>query len=150
MKDKELSNKWMVATSLQSLHIAESSMLCENHFKPENYNNPLDPKSRLKKGSIPSIFTCPPHLSASISTKRTPPTEPLAHAKKVKLECEHSVNHETVSEEEDLKEKLLTSRKKISTLQQNKTEGQKNQNIIGSYIGFKGEVINLCRCFKCN
>ena len=67
-KDKELCNKWVVATRLQSLHVAESSMLCENHFKPEDYNNPLDPKSRLKKDSIPSSFNI--YFSASTSTKR--------------------------------------------------------------------------------
>ena len=67
VKDKDLCNKWIVATRLQSLHVAESSMLCENHFKPEDYNNLFDPKSRLNKDSIPSIFTFPPHLSASTS-----------------------------------------------------------------------------------
>ena len=110
MKDKELCNKLIIGTRVQRLHVAESSMLCENHFIPEDYNNPLDPKD-----SVLSIFIFPPHLSASTSTKRKPPTERLALAKKVKLQCELSVNHETVSEEEDVKEKLLTNREKIRT-----------------------------------
>ena len=130
------------------LFLAENEII---NCRPEDYNNPLDPKSRLKKDSIPSttIFTFPP-LSASTATKRKPSIERLALAKKVKFECGHSVNHdETVSKEEDLKGKLLTSRKKIRTLQQKiRWNDKKNRNIIGSYIGFKG-VINLCRCFEC-
>ena len=50
--------------------------LCEDHFRPEDYNNPLDPKSRLKTcSSVPSLFSFPQHLTASTSSKRKSPTK---------------------------------------------------------------------------
>ena len=67
--NKELYDKWITATRLENINITkqnrENYYLCEDHFRPEDYNNPLDSKSRLKQYSVPSVFSFPPHLTST-------------------------------------------------------------------------------------
>ena len=112
LKNEELCKRWILATRLESLVVNEHTVICEKHFKPSDYNNPFDPKSKLKEDSIPSIFIFPEHLMPSTSSKRKPPTERLPLQKKAKTDVFEK------SEEDKLKEKLLTSRKQIRNLHQ--------------------------------
>ena len=56
LKNEELCKRWILATRLESLVVNEHAVICEKHFKPSDYNNPFDPKSKLKEDSIPSIM----------------------------------------------------------------------------------------------
>ena len=55
----ELYYKWIAATGLENIKITKQNRgnyyLCEDHFRGEDYNTPLEPKSRLKRYSVPSV-----------------------------------------------------------------------------------------------
>ena len=125
--NKELCDKWIAAMRLENITITkenrESYLICEDHFRPEDYNNPLDPKSRLKKDSVPSKFSLPSHLKPATSTRRKAPTErtfSLPHPKK-KLKIEEgptSSTSDAETREKQLEDKLSYYRKKVRSLQQ--------------------------------
>ena len=68
--------KWMLATRLLNLNeeTLEFTYLCDEHFTPNDYNNPLDHNSRLKKDAVPSVFVFPQHLQP-VEKKRQSPTK---------------------------------------------------------------------------
>ena len=124
----------MLATRLKNLKPNEFTYLCEEHFNLTDYNNPLDPKSRLKRGAIPSLFAFPPHLQV-VPKKRKSPTE-RSFLNDDENENELSEGEQSDSSEisddktEKLEEKLQKSRAKIRKLQQQlRRKTQKIENM---------------------
>ena len=90
LKNAVLLQKWTVATKRANWKPTNHSVLCEKHFKPEDYitntselaaldideevKKVLTPtKKYLKPDAVPSIFEFPPHFQ---STENIPPRKP--------------------------------------------------------------------------
>uniref|UniRef100_A0A3B3CXV2 THAP-type domain-containing protein n=1 Tax=Oryzias melastigma TaxID=30732 RepID=A0A3B3CXV2_ORYME len=58
---KDVRKKWEVALRREGFTATDSSVLCSEHFKPEDFDR-TGQIVRLKDGVIPSVFNFPLHL----------------------------------------------------------------------------------------
>ena len=65
---KELTQKWVVAMKRDAFLPNESSRLCNNHFKPNDYL--FSNSKNLKLNAVPSLFDFPAHLTTSCSKRK--------------------------------------------------------------------------------
>ncbi|XP_036066949.1 THAP domain-containing protein 6-like [Oryzias melastigma] len=73
---KDVRKKWEVALRREGFTATDSSVLCSEHFKPEDFDR-TGQIVRLKDGVIPSVFNFPLHLQRpekgrTTSTSRRP------------------------------------------------------------------------------
>ena len=135
-KDQKLCKKWMIATRLLNLKkdMLKFTYLCEEHFTPSDYNNPLDPTSRLKKAAVPSVFVFPQHLQKVVKERKSPKKRPFPFEQEDEciVECIEQENQlEEKKEAAKLAKELEKNKQKIKHLQQQlrrkKTEDTKDR-----------------------
>ncbi|KAJ4920944.1 hypothetical protein JOQ06_023088, partial [Pogonophryne albipinna] len=64
-KDKDMRKKWEVALRREGFTASESSVICSEHFKQDEFDR-TGQIVRLRDGVIPSIFSFPVHLQRVI------------------------------------------------------------------------------------
>ena len=72
LKDKELCQKWVIATKRDGFVPTEASYICSDHFTKDNYL--FSNSKRLKQNNVPSVFNFPEHLMPkTLTLKRKAP-----------------------------------------------------------------------------
>ncbi|XP_070819748.1 THAP domain-containing protein 3-like [Chaetodon trifascialis] len=71
-KNKELRKKWETAVWRDGFSASQSSMLCNEHFRPEDFDR-TGQTVRIRDGAFPSVFSFPAHLHrvGSLATSQT-------------------------------------------------------------------------------
>ncbi|CAN9499467.1 unnamed protein product [Ophioblennius macclurei] len=71
-KKEDLRKRWLTALRRDGFTPGSSSMLCSEHFRPEDFDR-TGQTVRLRLGAVPSVFTYPDHLPklAAPRTSRT-------------------------------------------------------------------------------
>ncbi|XP_037535154.1 THAP domain-containing protein 6 isoform X2 [Nematolebias whitei] len=67
-KDKERRKQWETAVRRKGVSASPSSMLCSDHFRPENFDR-TGQTVRLRAGVVPSVFSFPAHLHGPVATR---------------------------------------------------------------------------------
>ncbi|XP_078028974.1 THAP domain-containing protein 2-like [Epinephelus lanceolatus] len=60
-KDTAWWKQWEVALRRKGFSASSSSMLCSEHFKPEDFDR-TGQTVRIRDGAVPSVFSFPAHL----------------------------------------------------------------------------------------
>ncbi|XP_028266090.1 THAP domain-containing protein 2-like [Parambassis ranga] len=68
-KDRNLRKRWEAAVRREGFSAGSSSMLCSEHFRPEDFDR-TGQTVRLRTGTVPSVFNFPAHLKP-VSTRTT-------------------------------------------------------------------------------
>ena len=118
----ELAMHWVIATRRLTFTPNESSYICGNHFKKDDYI--FSDSNRLKPSAVPSIFEFPAHLNKSETSSTSKRKEPF-HRVEVPLSKYHALEPTPCSSQtqnsptkEELKENLKQKNLKIKSLQQ--------------------------------
>ncbi|XP_048019032.1 THAP domain-containing protein 6-like [Megalobrama amblycephala] len=69
-RDKELRRQWEVAIRREGFSASEFSVLCSEHFKPEDFDR-TGQTVRIRDGAKPSIFSFPTHLQRPVVIRTT-------------------------------------------------------------------------------
>ncbi|XP_013877229.1 THAP domain-containing protein 2 [Austrofundulus limnaeus] len=69
-KHKKLRKQWETAVRREGLSASSSSVLCSEHFRPENFDR-TGQTVRLRAGAVPSVFSFPAHLHKPVATRTT-------------------------------------------------------------------------------
>ncbi|XP_051571530.1 THAP domain-containing protein 6-like [Myxocyprinus asiaticus] len=69
-KEKQLRRQWEVALRREAFSASESSVLCSEHFKPEDFDR-TGQTVRMRDGAKPSVFSFPTHLQRPVATRTT-------------------------------------------------------------------------------
>lgn len=69
-KDNSLKRQWELALKREGFVAAERSLLCSDHFKPDDFDR-TGQIVRLRHGVKPSLFTFPSHLQKQIPSRTT-------------------------------------------------------------------------------
>ncbi|XP_034057963.1 THAP domain-containing protein 6-like [Gymnodraco acuticeps] len=72
-KDKDMRKKWEVALRREGFTASESSVICSEHFKQDEFDR-TGQIVRLRDGVIPSIFSFPVHLQRPEKGRTTSPS----------------------------------------------------------------------------
>ncbi|XP_047432488.1 protein N-lysine methyltransferase METTL21A isoform X2 [Mugil cephalus] len=67
-KAKELRKQWEAAVRRKGFSASASSMLCSEHFRPEDFDR-TGQTVRIRAGVVPSVFSFPAHLQAPAPTR---------------------------------------------------------------------------------
>ncbi|XP_030250826.1 THAP domain-containing protein 6-like isoform X2 [Sparus aurata] len=67
-KDEELRKQWEVALRREGFCASQSSMLCSEHFRREDFDR-TGQTVRIRDGAIPSVFSSPAHLIMPVATR---------------------------------------------------------------------------------
>ncbi|XP_059193939.1 THAP domain-containing protein 6-like isoform X2 [Centropristis striata] len=86
-KDKEQRKQWETAVRREGFSATPSSMLCSEHFRPEDFDR-TGQTVRIRAGAVPSVFCFPAHLHRPVVT-RTPQTS--KKAQETLSDCSHLV-----------------------------------------------------------
>ncbi|XP_034088487.1 THAP domain-containing protein 6-like, partial [Gymnodraco acuticeps] len=87
-KDKDMRKKWEVALRREGFTASESSVICSEHFKQDEFDR-TGQIVRLRDGVIPSIFSFPDHsyvLPASPTALKARLNEALARVESLERE----------------------------------------------------------------
>ncbi|KAK9977088.1 hypothetical protein ABG768_018909 [Culter alburnus] len=122
--DKGLRRQWEVAIRREGFVVTESSKLCSEHFKPDDFDR-TGQIVRLRDGATPSVFNFPCHLQRPVVTRNTKTSrkaeeslparlsEALARVESLEREKQNAKTRERRAKKtvksllEDLKEKNL-------------------------------------------
>ncbi|XP_069006107.1 THAP domain-containing protein 6 [Embiotoca jacksoni] len=69
-KDKASRRQWEVAVRRKGFSASETSVLCSDHFKQEDFDS-TGQTVRLRDGAKPSFFSFPTHLQKPVATRIT-------------------------------------------------------------------------------
>ncbi|XP_054466099.1 THAP domain-containing protein 6-like [Anoplopoma fimbria] len=69
-KEKQLRRQWEVAVKREDFSANERSMLCSQHFQPEDFDR-TGQNVRLRDGTKPSVFSFPTHLKRKVAARTT-------------------------------------------------------------------------------
>ncbi|KAJ8260920.1 hypothetical protein COCON_G00166430 [Conger conger] len=69
-KQRELRRQWEIAVRREGFSASESSVLCSEHFKPEDFDR-TGQLVRIRDGTKPSVFIFPTHLQRPVATRKT-------------------------------------------------------------------------------
>ncbi|XP_035238755.1 THAP domain-containing protein 6-like [Anguilla anguilla] len=69
-KAKELRRQWEVAVRREDFSASQSSLLCSEHFKPEDFDR-TGQTVRIRDGAKPSVFIFPTHIQRPVATRTT-------------------------------------------------------------------------------
>ncbi|XP_049925256.1 THAP domain-containing protein 6-like [Epinephelus moara] len=69
-KDENLRRQWEVVLRREGFTATESSKLCSEHFKPDEFDR-TGRIVRLRDGAIPSVFNFPSYLQRPVATRTT-------------------------------------------------------------------------------
>ncbi|XP_070844826.1 THAP domain-containing protein 6-like [Chaetodon trifascialis] len=67
-KNKELRKKWETAVRRDGFSASQSSVLCSEHFRPEDFDR-TGQTVRIRDGAFPSVFSFPAHLHRALATR---------------------------------------------------------------------------------
>ncbi|XP_076840399.1 THAP domain-containing protein 2-like [Brachyhypopomus gauderio] len=67
-KDRDLRKRWETAVRREGFSASLSSMLCSEHFRPEDFDR-TGQAVRIRTGAVPSVFCFPAHLQKHVSTR---------------------------------------------------------------------------------
>ncbi|XP_076612836.1 THAP domain-containing protein 6-like [Chaetodon auriga] len=67
-KNKELRKKWETAVRREGFSASQSSVLCSEHFRPEDFDR-TGQTVRIRDGAFPSVFSFPVHLHRPLVTR---------------------------------------------------------------------------------
>ncbi|KAM7416936.1 hypothetical protein PAMA_018829 [Pampus argenteus] len=87
-KDKELRKKWETAVRREGFSASPSSVLCSEHFRPEDFDR-TGQTVRIRAGAVPSVFCYPAHLHRPV-VNRTSQTSKKAQDT-LSLDCSELV-----------------------------------------------------------
>ncbi|KAM7406775.1 hypothetical protein PAMA_002814 [Pampus argenteus] len=87
-KDKELRKKWETAVRREGSSASPSSVLCREHFRPEDFDR-TGQTVRIRAGAVPSVFCFPAHLHRPV-VNRTSQTSKKAQ-ETLSLDCSELV-----------------------------------------------------------
>ncbi|XP_042572869.1 THAP domain-containing protein 6-like [Cyprinus carpio] len=68
--DTGLRSQWEVAIRREGFVVTESSKLCSEHFKPDDFDR-TGQIVRFRDGATPSVFNFPCHLQRPVVTRNT-------------------------------------------------------------------------------
>ncbi|XP_074549901.1 THAP domain-containing protein 6-like [Halichoeres trimaculatus] len=68
--DTGLRRRWEIALRRKGFAASESSKLCSDHFKPDDFDR-TGQIVRLRDGATPSVFNFPPHLQKHVAKRVT-------------------------------------------------------------------------------
>ncbi|XP_051263350.1 THAP domain-containing protein 6 isoform X2 [Dicentrarchus labrax] len=69
-KDNSLKRQWELAVKREGFVAAERSLLCSEHFKPDDFDR-TGQIVRLRHGVKPSVFNFPSHLQKQVPSRTT-------------------------------------------------------------------------------
>ncbi|XP_041864920.1 THAP domain-containing protein 6-like [Melanotaenia boesemani] len=69
-KEAKLRKQWEIALRRKGFSASEYSLLCSEHFKPEDFDR-TGQTVRLRDGTKPSVFSLPTHLQKKVTTRTT-------------------------------------------------------------------------------
>nr|XP_057905913.1 THAP domain-containing protein 6-like [Doryrhamphus excisus] len=118
-KDTSRKKQWEVALRREGFCASSSSMLCSEHFKPEDFDR-TGQTVRLKDGVVPSVFSFPAHLQRPVA-QETPAIECyqlVQYTKKEPLPVP-TVDHSYVlpSSPDDLRARLNEALARVESLE---------------------------------
>ncbi|XP_072239658.1 THAP domain-containing protein 6-like [Leuresthes tenuis] len=126
-KDKELRKQWETAVRREGFSASPSSMLCSEHFRPEDFDR-TGQTVRIRAGVVPSVFCFPGHLHRPVVT-RTSQTSKRA-LETLSLDCSklvqeaeplplHNVDHSYAlpSSYDDLRARLRETLARMESLE---------------------------------
>ncbi|XP_014896156.1 THAP domain-containing protein 6-like isoform X1 [Poecilia latipinna] len=87
-KDSHLRKRWETALRRKGFSASLSSMLCSEHFRPEDFDR-TGQTVRIRTGAVPSVFRFPAHLHKHVFT-RTSKTSKKAE-ETLSLDCSQLV-----------------------------------------------------------
>lgn len=69
-KDPNLRKLWLLAIRRVNFTPSKTTVICEKHFTPEDYEVNVHGNEVLKKSAVPSVFDFPAHLKKESKQRR--------------------------------------------------------------------------------
>ncbi|XP_072224680.1 THAP domain-containing protein 6 isoform X2 [Leuresthes tenuis] len=129
-KETKVRRQWEIALRRKGFSASESSLLCSEHFKPEDFDR-TGQTVRLRDGTRPAVFNFPSHLRREV-TPRTTRTSKKAeegltvksslHSQETKLNLDTSDDHSYAlpASFSGLKAKLNDALARVESLERDK------------------------------
>ncbi|KAM3850216.1 THAP domain-containing protein 6-like [Diretmus argenteus] len=85
-KEKELRRQWEVALKRESFSASDSSVICSEHFKLEDFDR-TGQTVRIRDGTKPSVFNLPTHLQRPVAIRTTQVSRKAEETLQVDSDC---------------------------------------------------------------
>ncbi|KAL7387336.1 hypothetical protein ABVT39_022228 [Epinephelus coioides] len=128
-KDTSRRKQWEVALRREGFSASSSSMLCSEHFKPEDFDR-TGQTVRIRDGAVPSVFSFPAHPQRPAATRTAEPSKKVLKEETLAADCSQLVqdtdeplpDHSYVlpSSPDDLRARLSDALARVESLEREK------------------------------
>nr|XP_033505933.1 THAP domain-containing protein 6-like [Epinephelus lanceolatus] len=132
-KDTARRKQWEVALRREGFSASSSSMLCSEHFKPEDFDR-TGQTVRIRDGAVPSVFSFSAHPQRPVATRTAEPSKKVLKEETLAVDCSQlvqdtdeplpvpSVDHSYVlpSSPDDLRARLSDALARVESLEREK------------------------------